>query len=189
MIKSFTAWLSSACKISDRLIRHRACSLKDTAYSIVKEEIDEDLEQRCEEIKESRKKRGMYLKGQDFKSRLCICNWKCKTDFFAFCSLSQGCSSSEYAPDFYTVMAKENSAPGCKKTDAECSDKTKMTVTPVDASTPVSKGKLQFIQTFWVNLPMSLILSPVLLWHKESGIRETCHASGFMFLNLLQKVR
>ncbi|XP_052559918.1 ATPase family AAA domain-containing protein 2 isoform X2 [Tympanuchus pallidicinctus] len=92
---------------ADRLIRHRAYSLKDTAYSIVKEEIDEDLEQRCEEIKESRKKRG--------------------------------CSSSEYAPDFYTVMPKENSAPGCKKTDAEGSDKTKMTVTPVDASTPVSK--------------------------------------------------
>ncbi|XP_042749437.1 ATPase family AAA domain-containing protein 2-like, partial [Lagopus leucura] len=43
--------------LADRLIRHRACSLKDTAYSIVKGEIDEDLEQRCEEIKESRKKR------------------------------------------------------------------------------------------------------------------------------------
>uniref|UniRef100_A0A8C3PYW7 ATPase family AAA domain-containing protein 2 n=1 Tax=Chrysolophus pictus TaxID=9089 RepID=A0A8C3PYW7_CHRPC len=90
----------------DRLIRHRACSLKDTAYSIVKEEIDEDFEQLCEEIKESRKKRG--------------------------------CSSSKYAPDFYTVMPKENSAPGCKKTDAKCSEKTKVTVTPVGASTPLS---------------------------------------------------
>lgn len=77
-------------------------------------------------------------------------------------SLSQGCTSSKYAPDFYTVMPKENSAPECKKTDAKCSEKTKMTVTPVDASTPLSNGKLQFIQTFWVNLPMSLI-SPVLL--------------------------
>ncbi|XP_004940083.2 ATPase family AAA domain-containing protein 2 isoform X2 [Gallus gallus] len=90
----------------DRLIRHRACSLKDTAYSIVKEEIDEDFEQLCEEIKESRKKRG--------------------------------CSSSKYAPAFYTVMPKQNSAPGCKKTDAKCNEKAKMTVAPVDASTPLS---------------------------------------------------
>ncbi|KAH0617456.1 hypothetical protein JD844_015707 [Phrynosoma platyrhinos] len=42
----------------DRLIRHRACSLRDTAYAIIKEEMDEDFEQLCEEIKESRKQRG-----------------------------------------------------------------------------------------------------------------------------------
>uniref|UniRef100_A0A8C4ULJ4 ATPase family AAA domain-containing protein 2 n=1 Tax=Falco tinnunculus TaxID=100819 RepID=A0A8C4ULJ4_FALTI len=42
----------------DRLIRHRACILRDTAYAIVREEMDEDFEQRCEEIKESRKERG-----------------------------------------------------------------------------------------------------------------------------------
>ncbi|XP_009995966.1 PREDICTED: ATPase family AAA domain-containing protein 2 [Chaetura pelagica] len=42
----------------DRLIRHRACNLRDTAYAIVREEIDEDFEQLCEEIKESRRKRG-----------------------------------------------------------------------------------------------------------------------------------
>lgn len=123
-----------------------------------------------------------------FKSCLCICNWKCKTNFFAFCSLLQGCSSSKYAPAFYTVMPKQNSAPGCKKTDAKCNEKAKMTVAPVDASTPLSNGKLQFNQTFWVNLLMSLI-SPVLLWHKEPGVRGTCHDSGFMFLNFLQKVR
>ncbi|KAJ7395163.1 ATPase family AAA domain-containing protein 2 isoform X2 [Pitangus sulphuratus] len=41
----------------DRLLRHRACALRDTAYSIVREEMDEDFEQRCQEIKESRKKR------------------------------------------------------------------------------------------------------------------------------------
>ncbi|XP_027242229.1 ATPase family AAA domain-containing protein 2-like, partial [Cricetulus griseus] len=43
---------------SDRLIRHRACALRDTAYAIIKEELDEDFEQLCEEIQESRKKRG-----------------------------------------------------------------------------------------------------------------------------------
>nr|XP_028592039.1 ATPase family AAA domain-containing protein 2 isoform X1 [Podarcis muralis] len=42
----------------DRLIRHRACSLRDTAYAIIKDEMDEDFEQLCEEIQESRKKRG-----------------------------------------------------------------------------------------------------------------------------------
>ncbi|XP_025065682.1 ATPase family AAA domain-containing protein 2 isoform X2 [Alligator sinensis] len=42
----------------DRLIRHRACTLRDTAYAIVREEMDEDFEQLCEEIQESRKKRG-----------------------------------------------------------------------------------------------------------------------------------
>nr|XP_037856101.1 ATPase family AAA domain-containing protein 2 isoform X2 [Chlorocebus sabaeus] len=42
----------------DRLIRHRACALRDTAYAIIKEELDEDFEQLCEEIQESRRKRG-----------------------------------------------------------------------------------------------------------------------------------
>uniref|UniRef100_A0A6I8NZ06 ATPase family AAA domain-containing protein 2 n=1 Tax=Ornithorhynchus anatinus TaxID=9258 RepID=A0A6I8NZ06_ORNAN len=42
----------------DRLIRHRACTLRDTAYAIIKEELDEDFEVLCEEIQESRKKRG-----------------------------------------------------------------------------------------------------------------------------------
>ncbi|PKK33905.1 ATPase family, AAA domain containing 2 [Columba livia] len=42
----------------DRLIRHRACMLRDTAYATVREEMDEDFEQCCEEIQESRKKRG-----------------------------------------------------------------------------------------------------------------------------------
>ncbi|XP_075561822.1 ATPase family AAA domain-containing protein 2-like [Pelecanus crispus] len=42
----------------DRLIRHRACTLRDTAYAIVREEMDEEFEQCCEEIQESRKRRG-----------------------------------------------------------------------------------------------------------------------------------
>lgn len=46
---------------SDRLIRHRACALRDTAYAIIKEELDEDFEQLCEELQESRKKRGRQM--------------------------------------------------------------------------------------------------------------------------------
>ncbi|KAI4873114.1 hypothetical protein NFI96_015547 [Prochilodus magdalenae] len=43
---------------SDRLIRHRACALKDTVHAIIKDELDEDFEKMCVEIKESRMKRG-----------------------------------------------------------------------------------------------------------------------------------
>ncbi|KAM6100881.1 LOW QUALITY PROTEIN: ATPase family AAA domain-containing protein 2-like, partial [Pterocles gutturalis] len=42
----------------DHLMRHRACTLRDIAYSMVKKELDEDLEHHCEDIQESRKKRG-----------------------------------------------------------------------------------------------------------------------------------
>ncbi|NXX63786.1 ATAD2 protein, partial [Scopus umbretta] len=98
-----------------RLIRHRACTLRDTAYAIVREEMDKDFEERCEEIQESRKKRG--------------------------------CSSSKYAPSYYHVMPKQNSVPGCKKTDPKCNEKTKMPAAPVDSSTPRSNGKLRFTRT------------------------------------------
>ncbi|KAG9355751.1 hypothetical protein JZ751_000589 [Albula glossodonta] len=43
---------------SDRLIRHRACALKDTAHAIISDELDEEFEKICEQIKESRSKRG-----------------------------------------------------------------------------------------------------------------------------------
>ncbi|MEQ2162173.1 hypothetical protein GOODEAATRI_017103 [Goodea atripinnis] len=43
---------------ADRQIRHRACALKDTVHAIIREELDEDFEKICEEIKESRKTRG-----------------------------------------------------------------------------------------------------------------------------------
>lgn len=42
----------------DRLIRHRACALKDTVHAIIRDELDEDFEKICAEIKESRIKRG-----------------------------------------------------------------------------------------------------------------------------------
>lgn len=42
----------------DRQIRHRACALKDTVHAIIRDELDEDFEKICEEIKESRSKRG-----------------------------------------------------------------------------------------------------------------------------------
>ncbi|KAJ8013224.1 hypothetical protein DPEC_G00051050 [Dallia pectoralis] len=43
---------------TDRQIRHRACALKDTVHAIIKDELDEDFEKICEDIKESRRTRG-----------------------------------------------------------------------------------------------------------------------------------
>lgn len=75
--------LSSGCKISDHFLRHKACTLSDTAYSIVRNEMDEGFEQRCEKIKESRKERGMFFDAQDFKTCLMLRNQPHKTQFFA----------------------------------------------------------------------------------------------------------
>lgn len=56
----------------DRQIRHRACALKDTVHAIIRDELDEDFEKICEEIKESRRKRGEeeYLSQCGFKDDL-----------------------------------------------------------------------------------------------------------------------
>ncbi|XP_063967828.1 ATPase family AAA domain-containing protein 2-like isoform X2 [Lytechinus pictus] len=42
---------------SDRMIRNRACELKDMAYAIIDAEMDSDFEKECEEIEESRSRR------------------------------------------------------------------------------------------------------------------------------------
>lgn len=142
-------------EISDRLIRHRACMLRDTAYSIVREEMDEDFERCCEEIQESRKERGMDFDTEGFKTYLC--NQQCTTQFFVISSLLQGCSSSKYAPSYYHVMPKQNSVAGSKGTDPKCSDKLKVPAEPVGFSTPHSKGKLYFIHTFLEKVLMLLL--------------------------------
>ncbi|XP_073348896.1 ATPase family AAA domain-containing protein 2B [Pagrus major] len=43
----------------DKVIRHRACSLKDTAHAIFASELDPEFDRMCEEIKEARKKRDL----------------------------------------------------------------------------------------------------------------------------------
>uniref|UniRef100_A0A673G3W1 ATPase family AAA domain-containing protein 2 n=1 Tax=Sinocyclocheilus rhinocerous TaxID=307959 RepID=A0A673G3W1_9TELE len=42
----------------DKIIRHRACSLKDTAHATIASELDPEFDRMCEEIKESRRKRA-----------------------------------------------------------------------------------------------------------------------------------
>uniref|UniRef100_A0A7N8WUA7 ATPase family AAA domain-containing protein 2 n=1 Tax=Mastacembelus armatus TaxID=205130 RepID=A0A7N8WUA7_9TELE len=57
---------------SDRQIRHRACALKDTVHAIIRDELDEDFEKICEEIKASRNSRGyvfLYVCSQKKKRR------------------------------------------------------------------------------------------------------------------------
>ncbi|KAL2076593.1 hypothetical protein ACEWY4_027810 [Coilia grayii] len=41
----------------DKIIRHRACSLKDTAHAMIASELDPEFDRMCEEIKEARRKR------------------------------------------------------------------------------------------------------------------------------------
>ncbi|XP_052379899.1 ATPase family AAA domain-containing protein 2B isoform X1 [Oncorhynchus keta] len=44
---------------SDKIIRHRACSLKDTAHAMLASELDPDFHRICEDIKESHRKRDL----------------------------------------------------------------------------------------------------------------------------------
>lgn len=55
----------SCCAFSDKVIRHRACSLKDTAHAIFAAELDPEFDRMCEEIKEARKKRGKKIHWKD----------------------------------------------------------------------------------------------------------------------------
>ena len=55
---------------ADKLIRHRACFLRDTAYALIKAEMDSDFEDRCRAIAQDRKKRkdspSRYAPAPDF---------------------------------------------------------------------------------------------------------------------------
>ena len=46
--------------LTDKIIRHRACTLKDTAHAIIAAELDPEFNKLCEEIKEARIKRGKF---------------------------------------------------------------------------------------------------------------------------------
>ncbi|RXN00217.1 ATPase family AAA domain-containing protein 2B [Acipenser ruthenus] len=45
----------------DKIIRHRACTLKDTAHAMFAAELDPEFNRMCDEIKESRNKRGFQM--------------------------------------------------------------------------------------------------------------------------------
>uniref|UniRef100_A0AAR5NYI6 Bromo domain-containing protein n=1 Tax=Dendroctonus ponderosae TaxID=77166 RepID=A0AAR5NYI6_DENPD len=49
---------NKSCRSSaDKQIRHRACSLRDYAYTLIKTEMDSDFEDKCQDIKKQRKQR------------------------------------------------------------------------------------------------------------------------------------
>uniref|UniRef100_A0A8C1GWT3 ATPase family AAA domain-containing protein 2 n=1 Tax=Cyprinus carpio TaxID=7962 RepID=A0A8C1GWT3_CYPCA len=48
----------------DKIIRHRACSLKDTAHAMIASELDPEFDRMCEEIKESCRKRASQTTAQ-----------------------------------------------------------------------------------------------------------------------------
>lgn len=138
---------------SDRLIRHRACALRDTAYAIIKEELDEDFEKLCEEIQESRKKRGRkWVRHQKRCFRYVepsvaeMCNSEGRSPLLKSTSLLQGCCSSKYAPSYYHVMPKPSSAAaGDRKPDVDQDEKPQPLTAPVASSTPSKYSWLIFI--------------------------------------------
>ncbi|KAE8605208.1 hypothetical protein XENTR_v10015025 [Xenopus tropicalis] len=52
----------------DKIIRHRACTLKDTAHAIIAAELDPEFNKHCEEIKETRTKRGLLASTEQLHS-------------------------------------------------------------------------------------------------------------------------
>uniref|UniRef100_A0A8D1TM94 Bromo domain-containing protein n=1 Tax=Sus scrofa TaxID=9823 RepID=A0A8D1TM94_PIG len=55
----------------DKIIRHRACTLKDTAHAIIAAELDPEFNKLCEEIKEARIKRVLHSKVYIYFFLLC----------------------------------------------------------------------------------------------------------------------
>ncbi|KAG0724334.1 ATPase family AAA domain-containing protein 2 [Chionoecetes opilio] len=45
----------------DKVIRHRACTLRDTAYAYIKAEMDTDFEEKCRGIRDNRKSRYEFV--------------------------------------------------------------------------------------------------------------------------------
>uniref|UniRef100_A0A3Q4GEC1 ATPase family AAA domain-containing protein 2 n=1 Tax=Neolamprologus brichardi TaxID=32507 RepID=A0A3Q4GEC1_NEOBR len=76
----------------DRNIRHRACALKDTVRAIIRDELDEDFERVCEEIRESRIHRGETQPDVHTSSSCFGCLWEALQGNALFLCLS---SSSE----------------------------------------------------------------------------------------------
>ncbi|XP_068520464.1 ATPase family AAA domain-containing protein 2-like [Anas acuta] len=101
--------------------RHRACVLQDTAYSTVRNEMDTEFGRLCEEIKESREKRGR--------------------------------TSPACAPCDNSKSPQQNPATEDDKPEEESNENEEMTAAPVDASTPISNGKLHFIQLLLSFIP------------------------------------
>lgn len=54
-IRAANVSFSSHRDPADKLIRHRACSLRDNAYALIKAELDSDFEDKCREISKNRR--------------------------------------------------------------------------------------------------------------------------------------
>lgn len=81
----------SCCGFSDKVIRHRACSLKDTAHAIFAAELDPEFDRMCEEIKEARKKRGKKIHWKDvFSCHLLNMCARSNVSLISICINSQG---------------------------------------------------------------------------------------------------
>uniref|UniRef100_A0A665T1U2 ATPase family AAA domain-containing protein 2 n=1 Tax=Echeneis naucrates TaxID=173247 RepID=A0A665T1U2_ECHNA len=99
---------------SDRQIRHRACALKDTVHAIITDELDEDFEKICEEIKESRSTRGQYV----FSSVTTPKTTECRktNNLHTITSHRKKRRKSRWSTGFY---AKKKSSPHVSRDDAQ----------------------------------------------------------------------
>lgn len=99
--------------VIDRLIRHRACALKDTVHAIIRDELDEDFEKICAEIKESRSKRG-------FSGTVLILVldhiWTGSITY-NYNILFLGSASSRFTPAYYYVLPKVSATVEQKMSD------------------------------------------------------------------------
>ncbi|XP_063006939.1 ATPase family AAA domain-containing protein 2-like [Melospiza melodia melodia] len=100
---------------ADHFLRHKACTLSDTAYSIVRNEMDEGFEQRCQKIKDSRKERGIHTRPNSllcgYKKANPKCNekWKMPTapvDSSASCSNDKSKRKCKMKEDSSSVSVK-----------------------------------------------------------------------------------
>ncbi|CAI5686324.1 unnamed protein product [Oreochromis niloticus] len=80
----------------DRNIRHRACALKDTVRAIIRDELDEDFERVCEEIRESRIHRALIEANPQEADGVC-------SSAFSRNTLQQKSKQSESRPNKATL--------------------------------------------------------------------------------------
>ena len=89
----------------DKIIRHRACTLRDTAYAYIKAEMDTDFEYKCRDIRDNRKSRyseKVNLSAPNFIHVIPTVNGVAVTNQ----KHKSGCSSEPVTPLFTTSFIK-----------------------------------------------------------------------------------
>ncbi|GLD59639.1 ATPase family AAA domain-containing protein 2-like protein, partial [Lates japonicus] len=99
----------------DKVIRHRACSLKDTAHAIFAAELDPEFDRMCEEIKEARRKRDFQTPAQLTAAPSTVATRKYHT-----AGEEQARSSTQGQPEYHTAGEEQARAALRVATDKQC---------------------------------------------------------------------